>query len=388
MIKYSLGIDISMKEFHACLSVIDNQQYIRIKASRKFTNNLTGFRELVVWIKKHYKHQDIPLQIVMEATGVYYEQCAMYLFKQGFTVAIVLPNKAKKYFQATGLKSKNDKIDSRGLAQMGAEKKLEPWQPMDDYYYTLRSLTRHHESLQNLRTNIKNQLHADNAGMYANKQVGKQLNKLIETINSQMEVMEQSIEDHIASNETVQQKVNGIIKIKGVGILTVATLLAETNGFLLFKNIPQLVSFAGYDVVENQSGKHIGKTKISKKGNSHIRRILHMAAFNVVRYQVSPFVQLFERTFKKHGIKMKSYVAVQKKLLVIVYSLCKNNQAFRIEANKGYTIRDEEPELPSRLSFEEAVQAAQKNSSDLHQSYTRCTIVEVSPFAPSRLVQK
>lgn len=84
--------------------------------------------------------------------------------------------------------------------------------------------------------------------------------------------------------------------MKGVGIMTVATLLAETNGFLLFKNAPQLVSYCGYDVIENQSGKHKGKTRISKKGNRHIRRILHMPAFNVIRYKVATFAQLFERT--------------------------------------------------------------------------------------------
>jgi len=388
MIKYSLGIDISMKEFHACLSVIDNQQHIKIKASRKFTNNASGFKELHAWIEKHYKQQDIPLQIIMEATGVYYEQCAMYLYKEGFTVTVVLPNKAKKYLQATGLKSKNDKIDAKGLAQMGAEKKLEPWQPMDDFYYILRSLTRHYESLQNLKTNISNQLHADNAGMYANKEVGKQLKKLIETIGKQIEVMEQSIKDHIASEEIVQQKVNGVLKIKGVGVITVATVLAETNGFLLFKNGPQVVSFTGYDVIENQSGTHRGKTRISKKGNRHIRRILHMPAFNVVRYRVSPFVQLFERTLQKHNIKMKSYVAVQKKILVIIYSLWKNNRAFDKNYQNENTTRDEELVLPSRLSFAEADQVAQKNSSDLHQSYTRCPTVEVSSFAPSRLLQK
>jgi transposase len=388
MIKYSLGIDISMKMFYACLSVIDSQQQIKVKASRKFANNVTGFKELQGWIEKHYKQKDIPLQIVMEATGVYYEQCAMYLFKKGFTVIVVLPNKAKKYLQATGLKSKNDKIDATGLAQMGAEKKLEPWQPMDDYYYTLRSLTRHHESLQNLKTNINNQLHADNAGMYANKQVGKQLKKLSETIDKQIKETEQSIQQHIASDDAVRRKINGIIKIKGVGLITVATALAETNGFLLFKNIPQVVSFAGYDVVENQSGKHIGKTKISKKGNAHIRRILHMPAFNVVRYQVLPFVQLFNRTLQKHNIKMKSYVAVQKKILIIIYSLWKNDQTFNEQYYKDTTTRDGESVHPSRLSFEEAVQFTQKNSSDMHQSYTRCTTVEVSPFAPSRLVQK
>src|SRR6266496_2610042 len=356
MIKYSLGIDISMKMFHVCLSVIDNQQQIKVKASRKFTNNVAGFKELCDWIKKHYKQQDIPLHIIMEATGVYYEQCAMYLYKKGFTVIVVLPNKAKKYLQATGLKSKNDKIDAKGLAQMGAEKKLNPWQPMDDFYYTLRSLTRHHESIEN--------------------------------IDKQIAEIEKSIEDHIASDSAVQQKVDGIIKIKGVGLMTVATLLAETNGFLLFENIPQIVSYSGYDVVEDQSGKHIGKTKISKKGNSHIRRILHMPAFNVVRYKVSPFLQLFNRTLQKHNIKMKSYVAVQKKILIIIYSLWKRDHAFNEEYYKGTTTRDEELVQPSRLSFTEAVQVAQKNSPETNQDYTRCTTVEVSSIAPSRLLQK
>jgi transposase len=386
MIKYSLGIDISMKEFYACLSVMDVSQNIKIKASRKFMNSVAGFKELLAWLEKHHKQKEIPLQIVMEATGVYYEQCAMYLFKQGFTVAVVLPNKAKKYFQATGLKSKNDKIDARGLAQMGAEKKLESWQPMDEYYYQLRSLTRHYESLQNLKTNLKNQLHADNAGIYSNKEVSKQLNKLIDTISKQIEAMEQSIEEHITSDETVNEKVSGIIKMKGIGIITVATLLAETNGFLLFKNIPQLVSYSGYDVVEDQSGKHVGKTKISKKGNAHIRRILHMGAFNVVRYKVAPFVQLYERTLQRHNIKMKSYVAVQKKILIVTYSLWKNNQAFTEKLYKN-TTRDGKLVHPSRLSFEKTVWLTQKNSPENNQGYTRCTTVEVSPFAPSRLLQ-
>jgi len=258
---------------------------------------------------------------------------------------------------------------------------------MDDYYYTLRSLTRHHESLHNLKTNINNQLHADDIGIHSNKQIDKQLNKLIDTINKQIVEIEKSIEDHIASDTTVQQKVNGIIKIKEVELMTVATWFAETNGFLLFNNTPQVISFAGYDVIENQSGKHKGKTRISKKGNKHIRRILHMPAFNVIRYQVSPFIQLFNRTIQKHNIKMKSYVAVQKKILVMVYSLWKNNKVFD-ENYKEYTTRDEELVQPSRLSFAEAVKVTQKNSPETNQGYTRCTTVEVSPFAPSRLLQK
>lgn len=388
MIKYSLGVDISMKVFQVCLSAIDAEQLIKVKASRQFTNNDAGFKELHCWIGKHCKIKEVPLYIVMEATGVYYERCAMYLFKQGFNVSVVLPNKTKKYLQASGLKSKNDKIDARGLAQMGAEKKLELWQPMDDFYYLLRTLTRHYESLQTLKTNIGNQLHADQAGMYINEQVSSQLQELIQTIDEQIEGMRKSVESHIASNEQVSRKVAAILNIKGVGMLTVATLLAETNGFLLFKKASQLVSYAGYDVVENQSGSHVGKTRISKKGNAHIRRILHMPAFNVVRYQVAPFVGLFERTMQKHNVKMKSYVAVQKKILIIVYSLWKRDEVFNDQYSKALTTRDGEAEHSSRLNFAEVVRATQKSSPDLNQGYTRCTTVEVSPFAPSRLLQK
>ena len=83
-----------------------------------------------------------------------------------------------------------------------------------------------------------------------------------------------------------------------------------------------------------------------------------MPAFNVVRYQVSPFRQLFDRTIEKHHTKMKSYVAVQKKILVIIYSLWKNNEAFDERYYKDNTIRDEELVQTSRLSFAEAVQVA------------------------------
>ena len=358
MIKYSLGIDFSMKFFHVCLSVIDLEQRIKVKGSRKFGNNQQGFEELYDWLIKHYKDQSVPLHIIMEATGVYYEQCAMFLHNQGLTVIVVLPTKAKRYLQSKGLKSKNDKIDAKGLAQMGAEQRLEPWQPMSDFYYQLRALTRHYESLQDIRTNLKNQQHADNAGMYINKQVSKQLVKLIETVDKQIIEIEKSIEHHIESDEIVKQKVNGIIKMKGVALLTVAILLAETNGFLLFKHTSQLISYAGYDVIENQSGNHVGKTRISKKGNRHIRRILHMPAFNVIRYHVSPFQQLFDRTLEKHHTKMKSYVAVQKKILVIIYSLWKNNGVFDEKHYKDNTTRDEETVQASRLSFAEAVQVA------------------------------
>ena len=133
--------------------------------------------------------------------------------------------------------------------------------------------------------------------------------------------------------------------IKGLGIQAVATIIAETNGFELFKNISQLVSYAGYDVIENQSGKHIGKTKISKKGNGKIRRCLHFPALVVVRCKVKPFVQLYERVYQTSNIKMKGYTAVQKKLLVMIYTLWKKDELFNENYQQDKISKEDEKEF-------------------------------------------
>lgn len=109
----------------------------------------------------------------------------------------------------------------------------------------------------------------------------------------------------------------------------------------MFENAKQLISYSGYDVVENQSGSRSGKTKISKKGNSRIRRALFMPAFSVIRHNQTHFVNIYNRTYEKHSIKMKSYVAVQKKLLTTIYALWKTNAAYDVNYNKNKEIFSE-----------------------------------------------
>jgi len=234
---------------------------------------------------------------------------------------------------------------------MAAEQCRDLWKPMSDFYYKLRTLTRQHQSLQELRTSLSNQLHAQEHSMLTVKEVVSQLKQLIAKIDKQIEAMENAIAAQIQSNPMVTKKVADVCVIKGLGLHTVAVIIAETNGFALFKNGPQLISYSGYDVVENQSGNRKGKTKISKKGNSHIRRALHLPAFNVVRYEVAQFANLYYRTLERHGIKMKSYVAVQKKLLLMIYTIWKKDKQYNCKIHLGKSTRDKELETSSRHDF-------------------------------------
>lgn len=321
ILKYSVGLDMSSRDLKAVLSTIDEVQAVKVRASGTFLNTVDGFSKLQLWISKHHKERERPLSICMEATGIYHEQCAYTLYGAGFRVSIILPTKAKRYLQSLGLKSKNDSIDARGLAQMGAEQQLTAWVPVGTFFYELRSLTRQHQDATEQITVVKNKLHAEMRSYHINKLVVRQLKAAIKLFEKQKQEVERAIASHIETDAEVARKVKNVCEIKGLGTLSVATVLAENGGFLLFENRPQVVSYAGYDVVENQSGKHKGKTRISKRGNPRIRRILFMPAFSAVKHKEPVCVDLFNRTLERHGEKMKSYVAVQKKLLLLIYDI-------------------------------------------------------------------
>ena len=327
-LKYSVGLDIASKKIDVCMSVIDRNQRVVVVSSSSFLNTLKGFKDLEDWIIRKQKEKEVPLVLCMEATGVYHENCALYFSERKYNTSIILPNKAKHYLISLGLKSKNDSIDAKGLSKMGAEQCLELWQPMGKFFYELRQFTRQHQNLQEQKTVFNNQLHALELAMYKNKKMIKQQKDIIKLFDKQIKELEKLMKNLIESDEVVKQKVANICKIKGIGLLSVATVLAETNGFELFKNYKQVVSYAGFDVVERESGMSTGKTKISKKGNSRIRRALFMPSFVAVKHKEKALVDLYERTFAKHGIKMKSYVAVQKKLLVLIYHIWKKNEEY------------------------------------------------------------
>ncbi len=55
----------------------------------------------------------------------------------------------------------------------------------------------------------------------------------------------------VEADAELKRKLEHITHIKGVGLMSAITVIAETNGFVLIENSKQLVSYAGYDVVEN-----------------------------------------------------------------------------------------------------------------------------------------
>ncbi len=341
VLKYSVGIDISKDDFHVCVSGIDSEQRVTVRGTRSFKNMSSGHAQCLSWAKKFNKEQ-VPMVFTMEATGVYYEELAWHLHLEKEHVSVVVPNKAKKYLQSIA-KSKNDRIDSIGIAQMGAEKQLKQWIPLTDSIYELRTLTRHRESCSKQRTATLNRIHALEHGRVKIKPVLKSLKSSLKHFDKQLEEMDKLIKGLILSDPLLAKQCLKITKVKGIGITTFAIAVAETNGFAAIENHRQLVSYAGYDVVENQSGNHVGRTRISKKGNSRIRAAMYFPALQAVLNEEPPMVNLFERVYGRTGIKMKAYVAVQKKMLELIYFLWIKDEEY--DPNRNRTSGNDEPKL-------------------------------------------
>jgi len=324
IVKQVLGIDVAQKELVVSLGRMCDDWSPEVYANNRFANTQKGFMTLVSWVKK-LSDPSCSVRFVMEASGVYHESLAYFLDEKGYELTIVLPNKISNYFKTLDVKTITDKTAAHAIAMFGLEKKLETWKRPKKIFKDLRQLTRERDQIVQERTMVKNQLHAEQAEANPNPSSVQRIKKRIEFLNKQ----EKEIKTEIATLVNTDQELSSAVKITssltGVGLLTSATILAETNGFELIRNKRQLSSYAGYDIREKQSGTSVnGKPRISKRGNKYLRKAMHLPALTAIRHD-ERFKAIYARLVSKHGIKMKAAVAVQRKLLELMYVIYKTN---------------------------------------------------------------
>lgn len=120
------------------------------------------------------------------------------------------------------------------------------------------------------------------------------------------------------------------ISIPCVGPITCAVVLGTCGDVRKFRNNNSITAFAGLDPRVIQSGKSINRTgRISKSGNKYLRTALLNAAFigckhnPVIRHK---YAQLRKRN-KSH---MVALTACARKLLLMIYSVEKNQKRFYV----------------------------------------------------------
>jgi len=323
----SVGIDIAKDKFDVCFMEI-NSEHTFVKGTTSFNNDSKGFETFFYWCSKR-NQANASLIFVMEATGVYYEDLCYFLYSKNEKVSVVLPQKVKYFAKSLNIKTKTDQVDAKLIADMGLERHntLQLWSPPSKQFKEIRDLTREFCRLKKSKTAIASQVHALRIAHNTSKDALRIALKHLAFTGKLITELDSILLKTVKKDNQLYDKITRIAEVKGLGILTIVKVIAETNGFLLFDNIRQLVSYAGLDVVQHQSGAHEGKTNISKKGNAHLRAALYMPAVCAATHNVTlkPF---YNRLNEKFNHKKQSLVAVMRKLLILIYTLWKNDQEY------------------------------------------------------------
>ncbi|MGE5840569.1 MAG: IS110 family transposase, partial [Deltaproteobacteria bacterium] len=119
-----------------------------------------------------------------------------------------------------------------------------------------------------------------------------------------------------------------ITSVDGISTITGSTFLAELGDIELFRSSKHLIAFAGLDPSIHQSGQYEGISRISKRGNRHLRRVVFLMTLCAVRSQ-NVFREYFLRR-KEEGLPpKKAILATAHKLLRVLFAMLSSKSYFR-----------------------------------------------------------
>ena len=109
-----IGIDVSKTKLDSAqIRDIDKSKY----KTKVFKNEPCDFATIVTLLKSNVSDDLTDIHITVEATGVYHENIAYYLYDEYLRVSIVNPAFVRSYANSLGSRHKTDKQDSTLLAR-------------------------------------------------------------------------------------------------------------------------------------------------------------------------------------------------------------------------------------------------------------------------------
>jgi transposase len=135
------------------------------------------------------------------------------------------------------------------------------------------------------------------------------------------------------SRKLMEEDINIMTSIKGIGDKTAANFLVEMGGDInQFERSGKIIAMAGLDPAVYQSGKHEGNGRITKRGNRHLRRIIGMMTTSVIQY--TDIFNAYYLNRRKEGLPYKMAVlATAHKLIRVIYAMLTQRTTFCPQVN-------------------------------------------------------
>jgi transposase len=321
-----IGIDVSK----AKIDVLWLKDSVTLKAKSKvFENDRKGHAELVVWLNKHVAQPLNEIHVVMEATGIYHEALAYWLFDHDVYVSVINPAYARDFAKGLGIVHKTDKKDSLVLARYGAMVKPVAWQPEAPAIRALKALIARIDALEMDLQREKNRLEKSEFNG-TSAIVIESLHKMIEQLDAERIRLEKEMDDHIDRHPDLKEDLRLLRTIPGIGPVVSRVMVAMIRS-RAFETASECAAFVGVIPKLKESGIFRGRTSLSKKGPPKVRAKLYMAA--IVASQYNPDIKAQkERLLMKGKNKMQALGAAMRKLVHQFFGVLKHQTEYCLQA--------------------------------------------------------
>src|SRR5713226_1685606 len=330
--------------------------------------------------------------VAMEATGHYWRNLFAFLVAHGFKVALLNPLRTRRFAEEELERTKTDSVDALGIARFAAQKRPAPTPVSDEVTGELRELVRLRTRYVDQLSDRMRQLHRavdlgfpeftghlrlntllatailaryPTARSFARvsirklarlaydgrHHVGEVLARTliegakvsvgshhsepyqlqvkytcadIELLRGRVKQLEQDIERKLEDHEVGKL----LTTIDGIGLRTVACLIAELGDPSRFRDAAALTSYVGVVPRLRQSGKRaFSGARCLPLGNARLRHRLWMRTLVAVRR--NPWLRAHSNRLLAAGKRPKvAPGASMRKLLTAVYSVARNRQPF------------------------------------------------------------
>jgi len=310
-----LGIDVSKRKFDVALQREDGKS-----RSRAFSNDEAGFQRLQEWLQRLGVER---VHACLEATGTYGLALAEYLHGEGHVVSVVNPAQIKAFGESELQRTKTDRVDAKLIARFCRAMAPSPWQPPAPEVAQLQALVRRMESLQQMIQQERNRLEAPGLS----PAVQESLERTLELLEAEPQRLQDQIPSHLDQPPGLKEKQELLSSIPGIGESTANLLLSEMSG-VDFGSARQLAAYAGLVPHQRQSGSSVrGRARLSKRGNSRLRRALWWPAIVAMRH--NPLLASFAQRLREAGKPTKVIIAaVMRKLLHLAFGVLKHHRPF------------------------------------------------------------
>lgn len=257
--------------------------------------------------------------IAVEATNTFHMEVLMQAHRRKLVCYVLDGYRLNRYREGVGGRAKTDRSDAMLIARYLAHEHsgLRPWSPPAGGSRSVQRLLHRRATLVRARTALTQSL----------KEV-PELKAQAEALFAQIQAMDKALSK--AMHQALRasgwgEDLTRCQAVEGIGPLS-ATALVATFHRVPFRTGDAFIAFIGLDVRVRDSGRYRGLRKLTKRGDSEIRRLLYNAAMAAKRSPTwAPF---YQRCLARGLSTTQALVALARKLARIAFALMKNQSEY------------------------------------------------------------